>query len=391
VRTWIGRVSISGALAVLLLGPALPRMVGAQPAILAPLPPAAAGVPWPTVEWPTARAEDVGADKPGLTAAIDRAFAEADPDSSWRTRAVLIVYRGRLVAERYAAGFGPEARFPGWSVAKSVTNALCGVLVKEGRLSLRGPAHQGDWWQPGDARRDITIDHLLRMSDGLEWSERYEGLPSNVLQLLFGGGRRDMAAYAAGRRLAHAPDTHWNYSSGASLILSGLIRRAVGGRPGESAAFARRALFSRIGMQSALVEMDAAGAIVGSSYVHATARDYARFGLLYLRDGIWDGERILPEGWVDYTRTPSPTAPGGRYGAHFWLNAGSPADGPRPLPRVPRDAFYAWGRGGQFVVVVPSRDLVVVRLGLLRRAEPRELEALLAGVIAAIPPPPFGP
>jgi len=334
-----------------------------QAADLVPLPPQPAGVAFPTSEWPTA--EPPAAAAACLARELDRAFAEPDPERPVRTRAVVVVHGGRIVAERYDPGTLPTTRLLGWSMTKSITNALVGILVREGKLDVRAPAAIAEWQAPGDPRRAITLDVLLRASSGLAWSETYEASPfeSDVIAMLYRGGHRDMAAYAASKPLAHPVDTVWSYSSGTTLLVSRLVRQAVGGGEPEARAFAQRQLFGPLGITSAVLEADVSGTHVGSSYSWLTARDWARFGLLYLRDGVWDGKRILPEGWVDYTRTPTPAAPQGEYGAHFWLNAGGTGGGP-PLPGAPRDLFHASGHDGQQVAIVPSRDLVVVRLGL---------------------------
>ena len=202
--------------------------------------------------------------------------------------------------------------------------------------------------------------------------------------MLYGTGRRDMAGYAASRALEAPPGSVWKYSSGTSVLLSAILRSMLDDDAAYH-AFPRRALFDRIGMRSALLEADAAGTFVGSSYGWATARDWARFGLLYLRDGVWNGDRVLPPGWVDYTRTPAPAAPRGEYGAHFWLNAGSSVGSVSPpLPRAPRDLFYASGHDGQCVSIVPSRDLVVVRLGLTPGFWSGPYEKFIADVVAAV-------
>jgi len=335
----------------------------ARAADLVALPPQPPGLAFPTTDWPTA-------DPPAAAAAclareLDRAFAEPDLERPVRTRAVVVVHGGRIVAERYGPGFTATTRLQGWSMTKSITNALVGILVRDKKLDVRAPAAVLEWQAPDDPRRAITLDVLLRASSGLEWSETYEASPlqSDVIYMLYRGGHTDMAAYAASKPLAHPVDTVWSYSSGTTLVISRLVRQVVGGGEPELRAFAREALFGPLGMTSAVLEADASGTVVGSSYSWATARDWARFGLLYLRDGVWDGKRILPEGWVDYSRTPTPAAPHGEYGAHFWTNAGGPGGGP-PMPDAPRDLFFASGHDGQLVAIVPSRDLVVVRLGL---------------------------
>jgi CubicO group peptidase (beta-lactamase class C family) len=272
-------------------------------------------------------------------------------------------------------------------MTKSLTNALCGILVRQGKLDLTAPAAVPEWSRAGDARQAITVDLLLRQSSGLLWNEVYESSPlnSNVIAMLYGRGHRDMAAFAAAQPLVHPPGAVWAYSSGTTLILQRILRSRIGS-DAEYHAFPRQALFDPIGMKSALIEPDAAGTFVGSSYSYATARDWARFGLLYLRDGSWKDTRILPEGWVDYTRTPAPAAPHGEYGAHFWLNAGAAERGaPAPDPRAPTDLFYASGHDGQVIAIVPSRDLVIVRLGLTPQDGRYDVNGFVAEVTASFP------
>lgn len=318
-----------------------------------------------------------------LEEAIAWAFEEPGEIPGRRTRAVLVVQGDRLIAERYAPGFDAHTPLLGWSMSKSVTSALVGVLVKEGKLDLHAPAPVAEWQEAGDARQAITLDRLLRMSSGLEFNEDYGDPFADVLHMLYRS--EDFGSYAARCDLAHGPDTHWAYSSGTSNLVSRIVREAVGGTQADYFNFPRTALFGPLGMGSALMEPDASGTFVGSSYTYATARDWARFGLLYLRDGVWEGERILPEGWVKYSTTPTPTAPKGNYGAHWWLNAG-PSDEPerRPMPSLPGDLYFASGHEGQFVVVVPSRDVVIVRLGLTTEGK-FPLEAFIRRILDAVP------
>lgn len=372
-------------LALLVLAPLAARGDGTR---LVPLPPQPSGLAFPTRAWEHAAPATGGADVDALGRALDLAFIERDPERPIRTRAVVVVHRGRVVVERYAPGFSASTRLLGWSMTKSVLNALIGIAVRDGRLRLDAPADVPAWRSPGDPRHGITLLQLLRMSSGLEWNESYEGSPldSDVISMLYGAGRRDMAAFAAGARLVDPPGTVFYYASGSSLLLSGVLRRALPGGDAAYHDFPRRELFEPIGMRSALLESDASGTFVASSYSWATALDWARFGYLYLRDGAWDGRRILPVGWVDLARTPAPASLEGEYGAHFWLNAGPP-DGvrPPPIPGAPRDLFYASGHEGQLVGVVPSRDLVVVRLGLTPSDGRFDPEGWLAEMIAAFP------
>jgi hypothetical protein len=353
---------------------------------LVALPAQPADVPFPQADWPEGAPDPARVDRARLDAALADAFSEPDPARLRRTRAVVVVHGGRIVAERHAAGFSRGTRLQGWSMTKSIVHALVGLRVRDGRLDVRAPADVPAWRAPGDPRGAITPDVLLRASSGLAWSETYEEGPlrSSVIAMLFRRGHRDMAAFAAEPALAHPVDTQFAYSSGSSLVLSGLVRRTFGGDDAAYHAYPRRELFDPIGMRSALLEADASGTFVGSSYSWATARDWARFGLLYLRDGTWAGRRILPAGWVDYARTPTPTSPRGEYGAHFWLNAGWPGRGvPPPDPRAPRDLFYASGHDGQVVAIVPSRDLVIVRLGLTPGDGRYDLDGFVAEVANA--------
>jgi CubicO group peptidase (beta-lactamase class C family) len=290
-----------------------------------------------------------------------------------------VLRSGLLVAERYAAGFDEKTPLLGWSMTKSVLATLIGIQVQRGRLDLESPAGVPAW--AGDERSAITLDQLLRMSSGLAFKER-NGAFGDSAPMLFRS--RSAADYAARSPLAHAPGAFWSYSSGTSNLVSGILRASLPGDAGAYHRFPHEALFDRIGMRSAVLETDAAGTFVGSSFCYATARDWARFGLLHARDGVWQGERLLPEGWVETVRRPTPAAPQGRYGAHWWLNAGTPGEPEdRPYPSLPSDLFYASGYEGQFVVVLPSQDLVVVRLGQSEPEHAFDLEQFLGAVIAA--------
>jgi CubicO group peptidase (beta-lactamase class C family) len=308
-------------------------------------------VAWPAVDWPEAPlAADV--DRERIEAAAARAFTPEPSASHGETLAWAIVHRGRLVFERYGPGRGVDETFISWSMAKSILHALVGVLVGEGRLDPAAPAPVPAWQGEDDPRRAITLEHLLRHTDGLDFVEVYEdGVRSDVVDMLFRSGKDDVAAFAEARGLAHRPGTVWSYSSGTSNVVSAIVGRAVGGGEAGMRAFMSKALFDPIGMRSATARFDAAGTFIGSSYVFATARDFARFGLLYLRDGVWDGRRLLPEGWVDHARSETPPSDG-QYGAHWWLALHDPG------------IFNASGFNGQYVVVVPDRDLVLVRLGV---------------------------
>jgi CubicO group peptidase (beta-lactamase class C family) len=311
--------------------------------------------------------------------AVARAFEEPDPLHLRRTRAVVVLHGGTVIAERYAAGIGPDTPLAGWSMSKSVLNALAGVLVRQGRLALHAPVPIPEWRRAGDPRSAITVDHLLRMSSGLRFEEDQDDRRSDVMRMLFGVG--DIAPFVTGRDTAFAPGSHWAYSNAGSNVIAVAVRHVLRDRP-TYLAFPRRALFEPLGMSSAVLETDAAGTFIGSSYMYATARDWARFGMLYLRDGVWNGTRILPEGWVAYTRTPAPADGTKRYGALFWLEV--PPEYAGADPRLPVPAFHAVGHEAQFLTIVPSRDLVIVRLGRTRHPHAWDHASFVRDVIAAI-------
>jgi CubicO group peptidase (beta-lactamase class C family) len=309
-----------------------------------------------------------------LDSAVSYLFHHRYKDMDPRTRALLVVYKGTIVAEHYAAGFNADSKFLGWSMAKTITGALIGLLVKEGKLNLGGPAPVPQWSSSTDPRHSITTEHLLQQRSGLDFKEDYSS-HSNVTEMLFNQG--DMAAYTAGLPLKNAPGAPFYYSSGNSNLLSYSIRRIVGEESYH--AFPYQALFHKIGMYQTLLEPDASGTFVGSSYVWATARDYARFGLLYINDGVWQGERILPQGWVKQSLTPPPQNPFKNYGYQIWLNGMNQKDtSQKDYPEAPEDLFLADGFGGQRIYIIPSKGLVVVRMGLNMFDEHGFLRKLLA-------------
>jgi CubicO group peptidase (beta-lactamase class C family) len=341
-----------------------------------------ASLPWPEGNSGPVDPLPPGVDATKLNQALEDAFAEADEARLRKTRAVAVVYNGQLIAEKYAPGFDASMPLLGWSMSKSVTNALVGILVKAGKLDLQAPAPV-DEWSPEDPRAGITLDQLLRMSGGLEFNEAYAPF-SDAVSMFYDS--YDFAAYAAAKPLEAEPDSVWHYSSGTANIVARIVRRAAETTDKNYFVFLYRELFDKIGMHSAIFEPDPSGTFVGSSYVFATARDWARFGLLYLQDGTWFGERILPEGWVEYSTTPTPQAPMGEYGALFWLNAGAKEDQDNcKWPRAPRDAYYASGFQEQKVIVIPSRNVVLVRLGNTTVRSAWSDEDFIENVLAALP------
>lgn len=339
-----------------------------------------------TLFWPTGDKdtlpfpENVDAGK--VKMAVNQAFEENHPSGLKRTNAVVVVYRGKIIGEQYAPGFDKNTPQRGWSMAKSITNAILGTLAEESRVSVIQPIYAPEW-TAGDPRASLTLDQLLRMSSGLEFNEMY-GSSTDVTRMLFTSG--NAGAYAASKPLAHRPDEIWNYSSGTTNIINRYIRflyqdyNAYLRLPYEN-------LFSRIGMSSALMEVDASGTFVGSSFCYATPRDWAKFGLLFLQNGVWGGDRILSDGWVDYSRKRTASDPYGRYAAHFWTNGTKavPDDtGYHYWPDLPEDMYYASGFDGQYIVIVPSRDLVVVRLGVTTDRNAFDIGELVSGVLDAI-------
>lgn len=305
-----------------------------------------------------------------LKSAVDVAF---DNSSSYqkRTAAVVVIYKGELIAEKYdkTREITPDTRLLGWSMTKSIINAIAGVLSKQGKLNVKAVAPIPQWLN--DRRRDITINDLMHMSSGLKWDENY-GDVSPATDMLFRSA--DCYKVAIGAPFQKKTGTEWNYSSGTTNILSGIMRSLIGNDK-IYYEFPYREIFNKIGITSMIMETDAAGYFVGSSYGYATARDWARFGLLYYNDGVWKGDTILPKGWVRYTTTPV-AASKGEYGAQFWLNKS------KNMPDAPEDMFSCEGHHGQRVFIIPSRNLIVVRLGFSEKGFSHN--DFLKGILAAV-------
>jgi len=337
------------------------------PHVVPAIAPQPGGVDWPTRAWPT------GPAPAGIDALVDAAFS--DPAMA-TTYAVVIVQGGLLVAERYGNALPSFTHAPtpvtaatpllSWSMAKSVLHSAVGLLVADGVVDLDRPIGAPEW-PDGDARAAITWRQCLQMRDGLAWREDYvDDTASDVIEMLFGAGKDDVAHFAAERELEAAPGTRFSYSSGTSNLLARAVGEAVGG--GE--AIARRLrdrLFAPIGMTEATIGLDAAGTFVGSSFAYATARSWARFATLYLRGGEWDGRRVLDRDWVDTAQVPTGADDDGTYYSHhWWLDA--------------KGTYWASGYRGQRAIVVPALDAVVVRLG----DTPQEGYDALAGWCASV-------
>ncbi len=302
---------------------------------------------------------------PQLAAALERAFAEPETKPFRRTKAIVVVKDGRIVAERYADGYGVATPILGFSATKSVTSALTGILVRQGKLALEQPAPVAAWQSLDDPRHAITVDQLLRHTAGLALGSSLQASlgaalePVNRMKYL----ESDKASFAESVPLETPPGSAWNYHDGNSIILSHLIRNAAGGHPADVLRFARTELFDPLGMRNVTLEFDGAGTPEGSTQMLASARDWARFGLLYLNDGVVGGKRILPEGWVQYSASPTPGGWVG-YGAGFWTNRGDSYGATYRIEQGwPRDAFFAKGTIGQYVIVIPSEHLVIARFG----------------------------
>ena len=290
-------------------------------------------------------------------------------------RAIVVVQDGKIVAERYGAGFSEKTPLLGWSMSKTVNAAIIGTLIREGRMRVDASRLFPGWG--GDGRADITIADLMAMSSGLVFNEDY-GAVADVTRMLY--LEPDMAGFAATKELGGPVGEAFSYSSGTSVLLSRLWQQALDD-PQQALQWPRRALFGPLGMSSAVIEADARGTFVGSSYIYATARDWARFGQFLLDDGVWNGERILPAGFVSWMREPAP-ASNGVYGrGQMWLEA---PGGNGSRMGVPADTFWLKGHDGQTIAVIPSRRMVVVRMGLTPRAAGYGSELLVAALATAL-------
>jgi CubicO group peptidase (beta-lactamase class C family) len=292
------------------------------------------------------------------------------------TLALLVLHKGEIVSEVYSPEVTEETTLISWSMAKSITHALVGIAQMDGLLHVENNNLFPEW--ETDDRRSITLQQLLEMRSGLSWVEDYvDGDASDVIDMLFGSGKEDIAGYAIAQPLAAAPGAEWVYSSGTTNIVTRLLGNVLGDSARSHAnieRFMRTRLFDALGMQ-AEPKFDAAGTFVGSSYVFATARNFAKFGLLYLQDGVCNGKRILPEGWVDHARVQHvfDEETGLGYGAHWWTLPGE------------RNSLVAAGYEGQYIMVIPDRDLVVVRLGKTVAALRNAVVAELREVIEQFP------
>lgn len=353
---------------------ALPSLIacGQQQSAPEPPPPLAEAAVNAVVQNPGVRRE-------ALARAVDRLFSA--PETA-ETRAVVVLHDGRIVAERYGPGYHENTRFVSWSMAKTVTGVLIGLLVADGRLRLDESVPVPAWQRPGDPRGEITLRQLLQMRSGLRHTEAGDPVyESDEVRMLFLDGRDAMAAHAEAQPLEAEPGRQWEYSSNTTVILADIAARALTSstNPAERRRvlndYLRSRLFDPLGMKSIVPEYDAAGTLIGGSLMHATARDWAKFGEFLRNQGSVNGAQLVPAGWIEFMTTANPRNPG--YGAQTWLNRPQPGDKEPPFPGAPRSAFSMNGHLGQFVVISPTDKLTVVRLG-------RTLDGDLAPVRTAI-------
>ena len=303
-----------------------------------------------------------------LNSAVANAF-DSEGNVTKRTRSLLVIYKDKIIAEKYDTGFNKESKILGWSMTKSITATVFGILQHQGKYTINTPAPIPEW--KNDDRKIITTSDLLHMNSGLAWEEDYTAI-SDATKMLFLS--RNMGRIQLEKKVAYKPNTHWNYSSGTTNLLSYILRNQFKTHQ-EYLDFWYSALIDKIGMNSMVVETDMAGNFIGSSYAWATSRDWGKFGLLYLHEGYWNGDQLFDKSWAKYVATPT-NGSNGDYGAHFWLNAGG------RYPDAPRDLYSANGFQGQKVFIIPSQDLVIVRMGLTEDAK-FDVNGMLKGILGS--------
>jgi CubicO group peptidase (beta-lactamase class C family) len=325
---------------------------------------------WPTQEWPDKTAAVAQSRAAQVQALTDYAFtlvgADADRDGI-RTDGLLVIKSGEIVYEKYGRGYSASNRHISWSVAKSITSALVGVAVNDGKLTIADSLCK--YVSARDELCPITVRHMLEMGSGMHWQEEYENenyQSSSVISMQFGIGHRDMVSFVLNHKKEREPGTKFLYSTGEAHVLGEVVRQAMEPTYGKDWIWTE--LFNRIGMNSAVFQVDPKGTPLGGSYVFATPRDFARFAYLYLNDGCWEGNRLLPTGWVANSTKVAQTymtgPPGTNdepYGWMWWLNQVPIGFTALPWPDVPADTYAAEGHWGQYIFIVPSKDVVIVR------------------------------
>ncbi|MEX6632115.1 serine hydrolase domain-containing protein [Hyphococcus lacteus] len=332
-------------------------------------------------EWPLARPISGEALDYVDYAAVDFAITQSFEENTTNQRSFLVIVDGKIIDEMYAEGFSETTPFLSWSMAKSVTASLVGAAVLNGYVDIEAPIPVPEW-AGDDAKSRITWNDMLRMQSGLSFEENYDDPRSDVNRMLF--ERPDAGGAASHSNAEYAPGEVWYYSSGTTNLIARTLRQVMKEQGVDFYQFAHDALLDPIGAESVVLEPDASGSFIGSSYVYATARDWARLGQLYLDDGIWDGVRLLPEGWSEYVTSPT-TAADRQYGAHFWLNLDGADGRERFIPGLPESAYYMGGHEGQYVVIVPDKKMVMVRTGMTRgRPAMPEVAPLFSDVYGAV-------
>lgn len=332
--------------------------------------------------------EKPGASREKLARAVDALFTD---DEAAETRAVLVLHRGKIVAERYGDGYGPETRFAGWSMSKTITGMMIGLLVSDGRLRLDETAPIPAWQRSGDPRGEITLRQLLQMRSGLRHTESADPIYSaDTVRMLFLDGRDDMARWAEAQPLEAMPGREFEYSSATTVILADIAARALTDRRDPATRrnavsdYLRTRLFDPIGMKSMVPEFDAAGTLIGGSLIHGTARDWAKFGEFLRNGGSVKGGQIVPRGWVDFMTRSSPRKEA--YGAQLWLNRPpSQGDNTRFPASAPASAFAAIGHLGQYILVSPSQKLTIVRLGNTPQENRQAVVQRIGDIVALYP------
>jgi CubicO group peptidase (beta-lactamase class C family) len=332
---------------------------------------------WPTGDKDAASPVPAGVRAADVSAALDWGMAQ----TMHNTRAIVVVYKGKIVGERYAPGWTKDTPQISWSEGKSITAALAGILVRQGALDVDAYAPVKEWRGANDPRREIRVRDLLHMSSGLDFPNLGLGPDSYTrrnkhMRVYFDG--LNVFEHAVNNPLDIPPNTQWRYRNSDPLTVGRIIREIVEARGEPYLTFPQRELFDRIGARHVVLETDAWGNFIMTGFDYVSARDWARFGLLHLRDGVWDGKRVLPEGWVKFVSTPAPADPSRGYGGLFWLNRGGAWKG------VPEDAYMASGHMGQYTMIVPSRDLVVVRMGPSPGGSQGYMSQLVAKILAGL-------
>jgi CubicO group peptidase (beta-lactamase class C family) len=341
--------------------------------------PDAASQPWPMGDAPSTEPWPAKLDRSKVQAAIDLAFG----DAAGLTAGMVVVYKGQIVGERYMAGITKDTQLESWSMGKSLTAALVGLVIGDGAFSLDDPAPVPEWRRPGDPRGAIRVRDLMRMSSGLSFTGQDDRWMDPTWQyhdhFFIYAGAVDAFRYAISSPVEFAPNTVGRYRNSDPMALGFLVRQAVQARSEEYLTFPQRALFDKIGIRKQVLEPDPWGNFLLSGYDYGTVRNWARLGLLYLRDGVWNGQRLLPEGFTTFVSTPAPAWRRPEYGGQFWINGLGQWN-------LPRDAYFMSGAGGQHTFIVPSHDLVVVRMGHQRGSAigSKLLNQSLAAIVAAV-------